>query len=115
MLVRRGNTLSRIGYAVVMARRLLAVALLLCAACGSSDDDGGSGAKDAGKDVAADVAADVAPEGSIDCSRVGCGAPPMCSTGCTEVCGCCSCGDGETQGGLVCSGGCWAPAEAGSD
>jgi hypothetical protein len=97
-----------------MARRFHAVAFVLglCAACGSSDDGGGSSTKDAGQDVAADVAPDV---GSIDCSLVGCGAPPMCSTGCTEVCGCCSCGDGETQGGLVCTGGCWAPADAGGD
>src|SRR5262245_46847154 len=26
----------------------------------------------------------------VDCSNVGCGAPPLCSTGCQETCGCCS-------------------------
>jgi hypothetical protein len=45
--------------------------------------------------------------GTIDCSLAGCAPPPMCKTGCTEVCGCCSCADGMVQGNLVCNGGCW--------
>jgi hypothetical protein len=44
----------------------------------------------------------------IDCSMVGCAAPPLCSTGCTEVCGCCPCSEGSLRGNLVCKNGCWA-------
>jgi len=29
-------------------------------------------------------------DGGIDCSRVGCAAPPPCGQSCTAVCGCCS-------------------------
>lgn len=51
--------------------------------------------------------------GGIDCSNVGCGAPPLCDVGCTAPCGCCPCGDGQHQsvGGIdyVCAGGCYAP------
>jgi hypothetical protein len=45
--------------------------------------------------------------GGPNCSTVGCAQPPMCSTGCTEVCGCCPCVEGMTMGNLVCVGGCW--------
>jgi hypothetical protein len=45
---------------------------------------------------------------TIDCSAVGCAAPPLCSTGCTDPCGCCPCSAGQTQGSLVCVGGCFA-------
>jgi len=45
---------------------------------------------------------------AIDCSAVGCAAPPLCSTGCTEPCGCCPCSAGDMQGSLVCVGGCFA-------
>jgi hypothetical protein len=56
--------------------------------------------------------------GGINCALVGCAMPPLCATGCTEVCGCCPCGEGsvETRSGIsyVCVGGCYAPgADAG--
>ncbi len=55
--------------------------------------------------------------GGVNCALVGCAAPPLCATGCTEVCGCCPCSDGATNGDLVCTGGCWAPVvcEVGAD
>jgi hypothetical protein len=52
---------------------------------------------------------------TINCALVGCAAPPMCATGCTETCGCCSCAEGIRQGDLVCQGGCWAVPDAGVD
>lgn len=55
--------------------------------------------------------------GGIDCSNVGCGAPPLCSEGCQATCGCCACGEGEqitVDGGiLVCTGGCYAEVPGG--
>jgi hypothetical protein len=52
--------------------------------------------------------------GGTNCAMVGCAMPPLCVTGCTEVCGCCPCGDGttETRNGIlyVCTGGCYAPS-----
>ncbi len=43
-----------------------------------------------------------------NCANVGCGAPPLCSLGCKERCGCCPCGSGSTMGNdLVCVGGCF--------
>ena len=91
-----------------MARRSWCGAIVfaaILAACGSTEEDGtkidAGDAGDAGN-----------TESSIDCSRVGCAPPPMCSTGCTETCGCCSCAEGEefqVEGGvLVCTGGCYA-------
>ena len=50
---------------------------------------------------------------SVNCALVGCAAPPLCSTGCTDTCGCCPCSEGSTQGTLVCTGGCWASSGAG--
>lgn len=54
--------------------------------------------------------------GVIDCSTIGCAAPPLCATGCTEPCGCCLCPDGEAVDidGVkhACVGGCWAPVDA---
>ncbi len=52
--------------------------------------------------------------GGIDCSRVGCAAPPLCSVGCTEPCGCCPCSEGTVQDNLVCANGCWASAAGGN-
>jgi len=46
----------------------------------------------------------------INCGLVGCAAAPLCSVGCAEICGCCSCSEGAVQNGLVCTGGCWAAA-----
>ncbi len=60
---------------------------------GGASGEGGTGGRDAG---------------SVDCSMVGCAAPPLCSTGCTEQCGCCPCSEGDTMGAYVCKGGCWA-------
>jgi hypothetical protein len=52
------------------------------------------------------------------CANVGCALPPLCSQGCTAVCGCCACAPGDRNGDLVCVGGCYAPlqsTDAGSD
>ena len=49
----------------------------------------------------------------FNCANVGCATPPLCSTGCTEVCGCCPCSEGAKNGNLVCKGGCWAESGAG--
>jgi hypothetical protein len=46
--------------------------------------------------------------GVIDCSNLGCAAPPFCSTGCTNPCGCCPCTEGETMNKYLCVGGCWS-------
>jgi hypothetical protein len=61
-------------------------------------------------DVASD-GPDAQADSGIDCALVGCGPPPLCATGCQEVCGCCSCADGEIQGALVCQGGCFVPLD----
>jgi len=45
---------------------------------------------------------------TINCSLVGCAAPPLCSTGCKEPCGCCPCSEGSVSGNLTCKGGCYA-------
>ena len=47
----------------------------------------------------------------LDCGQVGCAAPPLCSTGCTDRCGCCACVDGTVEGGLKCMGGCYVPLD----
>ena len=52
------------------------------------------------------------------CANTGCGAPPMCGTGCTAVCGCCSCLPGQIggNGSLVCTNyGCYEPTDGGTD
>lgn len=49
----------------------------------------------------------------VNCALVGCAAPPLCSTGCTEVCGCCPCSEGSQSGNQVCTNGCWAELGAG--
>ncbi|MEZ4220974.1 MAG: hypothetical protein R3B13_08595 [Polyangiaceae bacterium] len=73
-----------------------------------------SGAADASTgDGGLDATTDGASESGIDCSLVGCGAPPLCATGCTEPCGCCPCADGTVQSDLVCQGGCWTPLDPG--
>ncbi len=81
-------------------------------ACGGntdSDSSNAGGASAAGGSGASGGSG--GGSGGIDCSRVGCGPPPMCDTGCTETCGCCSCGEGATSavdgGLLVCTGGCY--------
>ncbi len=56
-----------------------------------------------------DGGTDAGSDAGIDCSRVGCAPPPFCDSGCTAPCGCCSCSEGQVQGGFVCSGGCFAP------
>src|SRR4030043_172530 len=48
------------------------------------------------------------PPDVTNCDMVGCAAPPLCSTGCQETCGCCFCTSGESGGNnLVCVGGCF--------
>jgi hypothetical protein len=80
---------------------------------GSSNHQGGSGL--AGQNAGGVSRGGATPgggratgaTGGIDCALVGCAAPPLCSTGCTEVCGCCPCVEGTMENGLVCTGGCW--------
>ncbi len=99
-----------------------AIAALLAIACGCADEDHGQ-TNDAGVDAAEGGTGGAGPEagddrgqgGSVNCATVGCAAPPLCSTGCTEVCGCCLCGEGTTQGNLVCAGGCWALLDGAAD
>ncbi len=56
---------------------------------------------------------------TIDCSMVGCAAPPRCDDGCREPCGCCFCREGEHTelDGIphVCTNGCWAVDDADCD
>ncbi len=53
----------------------------------------------------------VRPKTNIDCSQVGCAAPPLCSTGCTAACGCCNCAAGTMSNGLRCQNGCYVPID----
>jgi hypothetical protein len=84
------------------------------AACGSSepDDSSGGGASQAGSSQGGQG-------GGIDCSAVGCAPPPLCSDGCVDVCGCCSCAEGEiierTGTTYRCEGGCYAPLAPSGD
>ena len=83
---------------------------------GSSSGAGGSsGSATGGAGGGAGQAGMAGNGGGRDCSNVGCAPPPMCSTGCTEVCGCCSCLEGVTMGNLVCVGGCWDTLVVGGD
>lgn len=63
------------------------------------------------------VSADAGGDAALDCSTVGCSPAPLCETGCTAACGCCSCAPGEIialdAGARVCVGGCYARADAG--
>lgn len=90
---------------VFAAAALVLAALGLGGACGGDVETNGSGS----------TGSTGSSSGGVDCSNVGCGAPPLCSTGCQETCGCCSCGEGEVvndpqHGPLVCNGGCYEPA-----
>lgn len=92
--------------AVLAVCALFTVALGLGGACsgGVETDNSGSGSS-----------ATTSTGSGVDCSVVGCGAPPLCSTGCQEACGCCPCGEGEVvndpqNGPMVCKGGCYEPA-----
>jgi len=86
------------------------------AAAGGTGATGGSGGTTATGGTAG--ATPIGGTGGIDCSNVGCAAPPLCATGCTAACGCCSCGDGETSpvdgGFMVCVGGCYELHDAGA-
>jgi hypothetical protein len=90
----------------------LVAAVLVVAAC--SDDEGDDTASTS---TAASGASSSGAGGSggepTDCSNVGCAAPPLCSEGCNEFCGCCTCNDGERipgdDGPLSCEGGCYVP------
>lgn len=113
--------------------RLLApwvVGAVLVAACGGTTAGSGStGLRDAGSSGGSGGAGSGGKTGtggvtstggakgtggSIDCSLVGCAAPPMCSTGCTEPCGCCPCVDGQIMGSVVCKGGCYVALDGGA-
>lgn len=85
---------------------------------GSSGTAGSSGSSgSAGKGGSSGAGATSSGgSGGLDCSTVGCGAPPLCGDGCQAPCGCCACGLGQVQniGGVdyVCQGDCWAPVAA---
>lgn len=95
--------------------------LLVAAACGGSTSSGGTSSTGGSGGVATGGSGGAPTGGSggvptggsggVDCSLVGCAPPPMCDTGCQEVCGCCMCGEGSTQpadgGYLLCVGGCY--------
>jgi hypothetical protein len=76
-------------------------------------ESGGTAAGGADTGGAPTGGAESGGTGGIDCSMVGCAPPPLCAEGCTDVCGCCSCGAGEEMviDGVphTCTGGCWAP------
>ena len=83
---------------------------------GSAPTDGGSGGAAGGgaqSGGSGGGSGGTSPGGSggIDCSMVGCAAPPLCSEGCRADCGCCPCADGEIRAidgvDYVCTGGCW--------
>jgi hypothetical protein len=102
------------------ARRRSSVRSILGFLTGSTDHRGAAVLAAAG--LALFVAAcDAKPLTTTDaghsthpCANVGCSAPPLCSTGCQAVCGCCTCSPGERNGALVCtSAGCYAEAPAG--
>jgi hypothetical protein len=79
-------------------------------ACGETTSS--TSAVDSGSDANADSS-------NVDCSLVGCAQPPLCSTGCTEVCGCCSCGEGQIEvrsgASYRCVNGCYAALDAGAE
>jgi hypothetical protein len=64
-------------------RPILAIILGAIVVGCSSDDSPSS----AGPGI--DAAADATGDGAIDCSKVGCAAPPPCGETCKEPCGCC--------------------------
>ena len=68
---------------------ILACALMGCSTGDDSSDGGGGDAS------STDAGSDAGSDGGIDCSNVGCGAPPFCGSACDSPCGCCSCGAGE--------------------
>jgi len=53
-------------------------------------------------------------DAGLNCANVGCGPPPLCGQGCQAACGCCPCSEGERNGNLLCSEGCYdmAPVDA---
>ena len=77
-------------------------------ACDAGPRGDASSVNDAGRDTS------VGNDTGIDCSRIGCGATPVCGTACDAPCGCCPCGDGSEMGSYVCQGGCWAPRGTGA-
>lgn len=56
---------------------------------------------------------------AANCANVGCGLPPMCSSGCQAACGCCRCTPGSREGDLLCiDEGCYVTlpgTDAGTD
>lgn len=78
-------------------------------------EDATDGTEDAtnGEDAPRRDDARVEVDTGIDCSTIGCGAPPVCGEACDAPCGCCPCAEGEVvdRGGTayVCTGGCYAP------
>ncbi len=58
-----------------------------------------------------------AADGGLDCSTIGCGAPPICGMACDAPCGCCACGDeGRCDGSraINCNGSCYDVVECGA-
>ena len=83
---------------------------------GAPETGGSSGAAASGAQAgtggsSGSAGAPAGGSGGIDCSLVGCAAPPLCSEGCQAECGCCPCGEGQinTVDGVdyVCTNGCW--------
>ena len=105
-----------------MVRQLpLCLLALLACGCGSSHEgsdagmdasrpdgavadsgSGDAGNRDSGRGDSGpgDDAGSVVDAG-IDCSTIGCGAPPACGTACDAPCGCCSCGSEGICAGTV--------------
>jgi hypothetical protein len=88
----------------------------LAGAAGTSPFTGGAGGSQPQARTGGTGSDATGGSAGLDCSVVGCAAPPLCSTGCLDPCGCCPCEEGSTRvldgTDQVCSGGCWAPAEA---
>jgi hypothetical protein len=106
---------------VVASLYSLALGLVVVACGGNTSNSGSGGAATGGSGGggtggSATGGGPTGGTGGIDCSTVGCGAPPMCDVGCTSACGCCDCGEGEIidspSGPMICTGGCYAPAKA---
>lgn len=104
--------------------RAVSVALFLSVAYGASpgctSGSGGRTGGSAGSTAAGGAGgmSELAGSGgaTVSCAAVGCGAPPLCSEGCHETCGCCPCASGETNGNLICTDqGCFGPPPTAND
>jgi len=126
----------------VSSRSAMVALVLACIACGGATTAGGAGgsggagsggfggkpdsgatsggtgaAGSGGTGAAGSGGTGAAGSGGTSCESVGCGQAPLCSDGCQEPCGCCSCALGQVQyiGGVSysCLGDCWGPSDGG--